>query len=429
MAERMNERPAVSELAHENLMEEICADDIVARALKQVQQNAGAPGVDGMTVHDLGRHVRRHWPEIRDQLLSGTYSPQPVLRREIPKPGGGMRQLGIPTVLDRMIQQMVKQVLEQHWDRTFSEHSYGFRPGRSAHQAVARAQHYIEQGYHWVVDIDLEKFFDRVNHDRLMARLAQGVKDKRVLRLIGAFLRAGVLEDDLVSPLTEGTPQGGPLSPLLSNIVLDELDRELEFRGHRFVRYADDCNIYVGSERAGQRVMASVSRFITQKLKLRVNQRKSAVDRPSQRKFLGFSFTNETRPRRRIAPESLKRLHLRVRKLTRRARGVSLATVVMELASYLKGWRQYYGYCETPWVLTRQEGWIRRRLRSFVWTQWKTRQRREKRLRSLGLPAEDAARAARSRWGPWANSSDKPLQQALPNRYFSELGLPALVSQ
>src|SRR5947208_12862190 len=274
------------------LMEEICQRENLKQALQQVKANKGSAGVDGMTVGGITDYLKQHWPAIREQLLSGTYEPKPVRRGEIPKPDGGVRKLGIPTVLDRLIQQAVMQVLQRQWDSTFSDHSYGFRPGRSAHQAVAQAQEYIAAGYGWVIDLDLEKFFDRVNHDKLMGQIAKRVEDKRLLKLIRAFLNAGVMENGLVSPSVEGTPQRGPLSPLLSNLVLDELDRELERRGHRYVRYADDSNIYVRSERAGQRVMESITRFITQKLKLKVNESKSAVARPQERKFLGYSFTD-----------------------------------------------------------------------------------------------------------------------------------------
>ena len=309
---------AESPAADECLMEEVCERENLKGALKRVRANRGSPGVDGMRVQELPGYLKEHWSAIREQLQKGAYQPQPVKRVEIPKVGGGMRQLGIPTVLDRFIQQGMLQVLQKRWDRTFSEHSYGFRPGRSAHQAVAQAQEYIAEGRHWVVDIDLEKFFDRVHHDKLLGGMAQRVRDKRMLKLIRAFLNAGVMEKGLVSPTTEGTPQGGPLSPLLSNIVLDELDRELERRGHCFVRYADDCNIYVRSERAGRRVMESITGFITKKLKLKVNQGKSAVARPGKRKFLGFSFTSGREPRRRVAPAALARCKERVRDLTRR---------------------------------------------------------------------------------------------------------------
>ncbi len=297
----------------EQLMEEVCERENCKQALARVKANKGSAGVDGMTVNELPEFLKQHWPAIREQLLSGTYKPEPVKRVEIPKPDGGVRKLGIPTVLDRLIQQAVMQVLQRRWDPTFSEHSHGFRPKRSAHQAVAKAQQYIAAGHRWVVDLDLEKFFDRVNHDKLMRAIARRVTDKRVLRLIGAFLKVGVLENGLVSPAEEGTPQGGPLSPLLSNIVLDELDRELERRKHRFVRYADDCNIYVRSRQAGQRVMTSVTRFLSRRLKLKVNEAKSAVARPEERKFLGFSFSTHAEPKRRIAPKALLRCKQKIR--------------------------------------------------------------------------------------------------------------------
>src|SRR6266478_3267791 len=295
------------------IMEEVCERGNLKEALRQVRGNKGSAGVDRMTVDQLGDYLKQHWPVIREQLLNGTHEPKPVRRVEIPKPDGGVRKLGIPTVLDRFIQQAVMQVLQRQWDRSFSEHSYGFRPGRSAHQAVAQAQQYIVAGYSWVVDLDLEKFFDRVNHDKLMGQIAKRIEDKRLLKLLRAFLNAGVMENGLVSPSVEGTPQGGPLSPLLSNLVLDELDQELERRGHRFVRYADDSNVYVRSERAGRRVMGSLTAYISRRLKLKVNAQKSAVARPAERKFLGFSFTSERQPKRRIAPKALQRFKERVR--------------------------------------------------------------------------------------------------------------------
>jgi RNA-directed DNA polymerase len=335
--------------------------------------------------------------------------------------------LGIPTVLDRFIQQAVMQVLQRSGDRTFSDHSYGFRPGRSAHQAVAKAQQYIAEGYGWVVDLDLEKFFDRVHHDKLMAKLARRIRDKRLLKLIRAFLRAGVMEGGLVSPVDEGTPQGGPLSPLLWNIVLDELDRELERRGHRFVRYADDCNIYVRSQRAGERVMKSVSEFITRKLKLKVNEQKSAVARPGQRKFLSFSFIGSQVIKRRIAAKAITRFKQRVRELTRRTRGVGIETMVAQLSRYLTGWRGYFGFCETPSVLRSLEEWLRRRLRSVVWKQWKRGTVRFAELRKRGVSKDLAARTAGSAHGPWRLSNSPALTLALPNVYFDSLGLTRLL--
>jgi RNA-directed DNA polymerase len=410
----------------DSLMEEVCQRDNLCKALKRVQANKGSPGVDGMTVKQLPGYLKRHWPKIREQLLLGTYRPQPVRRVEIPKPEGGVRKLGVPSALDRFIQQAVLQVLQRRWDRTFSEHSYGFRPGRSAHQAVAQAQAYIAEGYRYTVDIDLEKFFDRVNHDMLMGRVAKRVSDKRMLKLIRAFLNAGVMEDGLVSPTEEGTPQGGPLSPLLSNLMLDDLDRELTRRGLRFVRYADDCNVYVRSRRAGERVMASISRFITGKLKLKVNQEKSAVARPWERKFLGFSFTAAKEPKRRIAPKTLLRFKKRVRELTKRNRGVSLERMVAQLSRYLIGWRGYFGFCQTPSVLRGLDSWIRRRLRCFQWKQWKRGKSRFAGLRRRGVGKDLAAQTAGSPHGPWRISRSPALSFALPGAYFDSLGLPLL---
>ncbi len=377
-----------------------------------------------MTVHEMPEYLKQHWPAIRDQLLSGTYQPQPVKRVEIDKPdGGGVRKLGVPTVLDRFIQQAVLQVLQKRWDRTFSDHSYGFRPGRSAHQAVARAQQYVSEGFCWVIDLDLEKFFDQVCHDKLMARIAARVSDKRMLKLIRAFLTAGVMENGLVSAVDEGTPQGGPLSPLLSNLVLDEFDQELERRGHRFVRYADDSNVYVRSERAGRRVMASITRFITRRLKLKVNDEKSAIARPAERKFLGFSFTNEQQPRRLIAPKALVRFKMRVRELTHRTRGVSLAMMVEELSAYLRGWHGYFGFCQTPSVLRGLDKWLRRRLRSVQWKQWRRGRTRYAELRKRGVGSDLAAKTAGSAHGPWRLAASPALSFALPNAYFHSLGL------
>lgn len=424
-AERETESPAIAE----RLMEEVCERRNCEQALKRVQSNKGSAGVDRMTVQQLPAYLRKHWPNIREQLLTGTYKPQPVLRVEIEKPDGGMRKLSIPTVVDRFIQQAVLQVLQQRWDPTFSDHSYGFRPGRSAHQAVTKAQQYIAEGNGIVVDIDLEKFFDRVNHDRLMAAVAKRIADKRMLRLIRAFLNAGVMENGLVSAVDEGTPQGGPLSPLLSNIVLDELDRELERRGHRFVRYADDCNIYVRSWRAGERLMESITRFISKKLKLKVNSEKSAVARPQQRKFLGFSFTGGRSSRRRLAPKAIQRFKQRVRELTRRTRGVKIDTMVAQLTPYLRGWKTYFGYCQTPSVLVELEQWYRRRLRSVIWKQWKRGSVRFAELRKRGVNPVRAARTAGSAHGPWRLADSPALHVALPNSFFDSLGLPRLVDR
>jgi RNA-directed DNA polymerase len=407
-------------------MEEVCGRENCKQALRRVKANQGSPGVDGMTVHDLPGYLKQHWPAIREQLVSGTYKPQPVRRVDLPKPEGGVRKLGIPTVLDRFVQQAVMQVLQGKWDGTFSDHSYGFRPGRSAHQAVARAQQYIAEGYRWVVDLDLEKFFDRVSHDKLMARIADRVSDQRLLKLIRAFLKAGVMEGGLVSPVDEGTPQGGPLSPLLSNLVLDQFDRELERRGLRFARYADDSNIYVRSRRAGERVMASITRFITTKLKLTVNARKSAVARPWERKFLGFSFTASRMPKRRIAPQVVLRFKAKVRELTRRTRGVSVQKMAAELSQYLRGWLGYFGHSQTPSVLQGLEEWTRRRLRSVIWKQWKRGPVRFAELRLRGVGKDLAAQTAGSVHGPWRLAHSPALAIALPNAYFDSLGIPRL---
>ena len=410
-------------------MEEVIERENRREALRRVKANKGSPGVDGMTVEEIEGYLEEHWPAIREQLLSGSYKPQPVKRVEIAKPEGGMRKLGIPTVLDRFIQQAVMQVLQRRWDLTFSPHSYGFRPKRSAHQAVAQAQQYIAEGYRWVVDIDLEKFFDRVNHDKLMGEVAKRITDKRMLKLLRAYLNAGVMENGLVSSMEEGTPQGGPLSPWLSNILLDELDGELEKRGHRFVRYADDCNVYVRSQRAGRRVMESLAKFIVVRLKLRVNSEKSAVGQPWQRKFLGFSFTANREPKRRIAPQAVKRFKQRVRKLTRRTRGVRLEEMVKQLAVYLCGWREYFVFCQTPSILQRLEEWVRRRLRAKVWKQWKRSKRRFAELRKRGVDRRQAAQTAGSAHGPWRLANSPALKMALPNAYFNSLGLPPLVTR
>ena len=419
-AKRRTESPAGND---EQLMEEVCQRDNCLQAYKRVKSNKGSAGIDGMTVEQLPGYLKEHWPAIREQLLSGTYKPQPVRRVEIPKPDGGVRQLGIPTVLDRMVQQAV--MLQGRWNARFSEHSHGFRPGRSAHQAVAKAQQYIAAGRAWVVDLDLEKFFDRVNHDRLMKSLALRIADKRMLRLIGAFLKAGVMENGLVGPVDEGTPQGGPLSPLLSNVVLDELDRELERRGHYFVRYADDCNIYVRSRRAGERVKQSVTGFITRRLKLKVNEQKSAVARPVERKFLGFSFTLRG-SKRRIADKALIRFKRRVRELTSRTRGISIEQMARGLGDYLRGWKAYFGFCETPSVLETLDQWLRHRLRSVIWKQWKRSHVRFRRLSEHGIGRDLAAQTVGSPLGPWRIANSPAMNIAFPLAYFASLGLPRL---
>jgi RNA-directed DNA polymerase len=409
------------------IMEEACKPDNLEQALRRVTANKGSAGIDGMRVEELANHLKEHWAEIEEQLLLGTYKPNPVKRVEIPKGDGGTRKLGIPTVRDRFIQQAILQVIQKVFDSTFSEYSYGFRPNRSAHQAVLQAQKYISEGYRIVVDIDLEKFFDRVNHDRLMSTLAKRITDKRALRIIRAYLNAGVMENELVKPTQEGTPQGGNLSPLLSNIVLDELDKELEARGHKYVRYADDCNIYVKSVRAGERVMESITRFITQKLKLKVNRDKSAVDEPSKRKLLGYSFTNEEKPRLRISPKSLRRFKERIRETTNRNKGISLMTMVIELMGYVRGWMGYYRYCQTPTVLASLDSWIRRRTRCFIWKQWKTFANRARELIKRGVRERMAYAVARCS-GLWAISKTESLHIALPTSYIISIGIIPLTS-
>jgi RNA-directed DNA polymerase len=405
------------------VMQEVLEPENLEAALAKVQANKGAAGIDGMTVVQLPAFLNVHWHQIKQQLLEGTYKPQPVKRVEIPKPDGGVRKLGIPTVLDRFIQQAVQQVLTRRWDPTFSPNSFGFRPGKSAHQAVEAAQRFITEGCGFVVDIDLEKFFDRVNHDRLMGRIMQRENDRALIHLIRSFLSCGVMENGLVSPTDEGAPQGGPLSPLLSNLVLDELDKELEKRGHKFVRYADDCNIYVGSERAGQRVMEGVSQFITGKLKLKVNPSKSAVARPKDRKFLSFSFTSGKKAKRRIAPKATKRFKAKVRKLTNRHKGQSLRQIVSTLSEYLRGWRRYFGHCQTPSVLYALDEWIRRRLRCVVLCHWPRGRRRFVELSKRGVGKDLAAQTAGSCHGPWRLSRSPALSIALPNRFWDWLGV------
>ena len=411
-----------SPVEDEQLMEKVVDRDNLLTALGNVKRNGGSPGIDGMTVEDLPEYLKRRWPKIRRQLMSGAYVPLPVKRVEIPKPGGGIRQLGIPTVLDRFIQQAVLQVLQQDWDATFSDSSFGFRPKRSAHQAIKRSQEYLSQGYLWVVDMDLEKFFDRVNHDKVMSEVRKRITDKRVTNLIFRFLRAAISHEGKLSNPEMGTPQGGPLSPLLANLMLDNLDRELERRGHRFVRYADDANIYVRSKRAGSRVLRSVSRYLEKRLKLSVNEAKSAVDRPWRRQFLGFTISWKLN--RRISDKSIKRFKQRVREITRRVRGRRIEVIVKELRQYMLGWQAYFNITQVRHILRELDSWVKRRLRCYLWKQWGRRGYRE--LRKLGVSRDLAWNTAKSAHGPWRLSRSPGLAFALPAKYFAGLGLPRL---
>ena len=413
----------------QRMMEEVVERENMRAAYRQVTRNAGAPGIDGMKVEELGPHLREEWPRIKEAMLEDRYQPQPVKRVEIAKPGGGVRQLGIPTVVDRMIQQAVHQVMSVVFEPEFSESSYGFRPGRGAHDAVLKAREYVAGGKRWVVDMDLEKFFDRVNHDVLMARVARKVRDKRVLRLVRRYLEAGVMDAGLVSPRTEGTPQGGPLSPLLSNILLDELDKELERRGHTFCRYADDCNIYVRSKRAGERVMSTLEEFLRKRLRLRVNRAKSAVDRPWKRKFLGYSMTVERTPRLKVAPESERRLREKLKAEFRRARGRNLDRQMQELRPLLIGWSNYFRHAQVKATFERLDEWIRRRLRCVQWRQWKKPRTRAAKLLGAGLSCERAWTSAYNGHGPWWNAGESHMNAALPKRYFEKHGLVSLLSR
>jgi RNA-directed DNA polymerase len=413
--------------ATEHMLEEVLDKENLKEALNKVMGNGGAAGIDGMSVEKLPAYLKDNWKRIRKELLEGKYAPRAVRRVEIAKVTGGMRQLGIPCAIDRFLQTALQQVFQRHWDGTFSQHSYGFRPGKSQHRAIKQAQEYVCSGLRWVVDIDLEKFFDRVNHDILLSRIAKRVKDKRVLKLVRAFLNAGMMEDGLVKPTEEGVPQGGPLSPILSNLLLDDLDKELEKRGLRFVRFADDCNTYVASKRAGERVMESITKFLSKRLRLKVNEAKSAVGRPWERTLLGFTFTNQKQARRRIAPAALKRVKDKIRELTCRKRGHTLRQIIEELNSYLRGWIGYFGYCETPTTLQRLEQWIRRKLRCLVWKRWKRGTTRFKRLRAMGLTITQAREGAGSgAHGPWRMSRTPPIHKALSVVYFQSLGLPTL---
>jgi len=404
------------------MMERIVAPSNVRKAYRRVKRNGGCPGVDGMSVEEIAEHLHRHWQHIREELLRGAYKPAAIMRHELRKPGGGIRILGIPTVLDRLIQQAILQVLQPEWDPTFSEYSYGFRPGRSAHQAVGKARECYRAGYHRVVDLDLEKFFDRVNHDKLMSLVRERIEDRRVKRLIRRYLQAGMLVGDVYSERSEGTPQGGPLSPLLANLLLDRLDRELERRGHRFVRYADDVSIYVRSERAGRRVLKSITRFLQKKLKLDVNKDKSRVDKPRNRSLLGFSIGNGGRVS--VSKESIRRLKRRVREITSRSRGRNVEKIIGELASYLRGWKRYFSYGYSKQRFRELTGWIKRRLRCYLWTQWGKAGYR--RLRHLGVGRELAWNTCKSHHGPWRLSRSPGLAFALTTRYFVAKGLPLL---
>lgn len=408
-------------------MEAVVERGNVWLAYRRVVENKGAPGVDGVAVAEFKDWLKEHWPTVRAALLAGSYLPQAVRAVEIPKPSGGKRLLGIPTVVDRLIQQALLQVLQPIFEPGFSASSYGFRPGRNAHQAVQAAQRYVRAGQRWVVDLDLEKFFDRVNHDILMSRVARAVKDTRVLKLIRRYLEAGLMRDGLSQPRTEGTPQGGPLSPLLSNILLTDLDRELERRGHSFCRYADDCNIYVRSRVAAEHAMAEITRFLEERLKLKVNRDKSACARPWERKFLGYSLTWHLETRLKIAPESLKRLHQRLRERLRAGRGRSLGATISELNPLLRGWMSYFRLTEVKGVLEELDGWVRRKLRALLWRQWKRVFTRARALMKHGLNKVRAWQSATNGRGPWWNAGASHMNLACPTSYFDRMGLVSLV--
>jgi RNA-directed DNA polymerase len=409
-----------------DLMERVVEAGNMARALERVRSNKGAPGVDGMTVSHLREHLSEHWTELRSALLDGSYQPQAIRRVEIPKPDGGVRELGIPTVVDRLVQQAVLQVLGPYYDATFSPSSYGFRPGKSAHQALEAARGHVDAGYGWVVDMDLEKFFDRVNHDILMGRLSQRIPDKRLLRLIRGYVTAGILQDGVVVGREQGTPQGGPLSPLLANILLDELDKELERRGHRFCRYADDCNIYVRTRRAGERVMASVTLFLERKLRLQVNPAKSAVDRPIRRKFLGQRVIRGKPSYLGIHPRSVERLKQSLRRLTRRSRGISLKRMLQEVGRLCMGWVAYHRHAKCQEHLKKLDAWLRRRLRCFVWKQWKTWRNRAVQLMRLGIGPWLAYGTALNSNSYWKTSKTPALTRSLTDNWLVQQGFKSL---
>ena len=411
------------------LMEAVVERSNMLLALRRVEQNRGSAGIDEMQVGELRGYLKEHWPKIKAKLLEGSYRPEAVRGVKVPKPSGGMRQLGIPTVLDRLIQQALNQVLSPVFDRNFSQSSYGFRPGRSAHQAVRQAQGYVANGKRWLVDIDLEKFFDRVNHDILMSRVARRISDKRVLLLTRRYLQAGIMRGGLVTANREGTPQGGPLSPLLSNIMLDDLDRELERRGLWFCRYADDCNIHVSSRRAGQRVLGSVSHFLERRLKLKVNLEKSAVARPWQRKFLGYSMTSHLRPQLKVARQSVQRIREKLKESFRRGRGRRLDRFIgQELNPILRGWGNYFQLAQVEGTFEELDGWVRRNLRQMLWRQWKRSPTRATRLMQRGLDKERAWKSAGNGRGSWWNSGASHMNEAFPKRYFDQVGLLSLLN-
>lgn len=419
-----------SHLHGERMMEAVVERGNMKAAYERVMSNKGAAGVDEMPVEALKGHLNEHWPRIREELLEGRYEPKAVRGVEIPKPGGGVRQLGIPTAMDRLIQQALHQVMSPIFDPDFSESSYGFRPGRGAHQAVRKAREHVASGRRWVVDMDLEKFFDRVNHDVLMARVARKVKDKRVLGLIRRYLQAGMMSEGLTTQRTEGTPQGGPLSPMLSNILLDDLDKELERRGHAFCRYADDCNIYVRSRDAGERVMASLTQFLERKLRLKVSAAKSAVDRPWKRKFLGYSMTHHYEPRLKVAEASVKRLKGNLKEELRRGKGHNLQRLIQEnLTPKLRGWVTYFKLAEVKGVFEELDAWLRRKLRTVLWRQWKTPATRARNLIKRGLDKKRAWQSAYNGHGPWWNAGASHMHEALPKRTFDAMGLMSLLDQ
>ena len=412
------------------LIERLVERGTMREAYARVVGNKGAAGVDKMTVEALKPWLQAHWVEVKGRLLRGTYRPEVVRGVEIPKPNGGKRQLGIPTVVDRFIQQALHQILSPIFEPEFSANSYGFRPGRGAHDAIRKAKEYQLAGKRWVVDIDLAKFFDEVNHDLLMARIAKKVRDKKVLRLIRRYLQAGIMKDGVVWDRDKGTPQGGPLSPLLSNIMLDALDKELEKRGLSFCRYADDCNIYVGSERAGMRVMESITRFIEGTLKLKVNREKSAVARPWERKYLGYSFTNERKVRIQVSASSIERFKEKVKALFRGAHGRNLGRFIRETINpFVRGWIQYYSLADTKQFAEELDGWLRRKLRCNLWRQWKRPWTRLKRLMERGLPEETAVRSAFNQRGPWWNSGAQHMNYAFPKKYFDSMGLVSMIDR